>query len=96
MTILPDPVADQAQIGKTHRARAADRGHLLIAAGMTAMIAGVTGIIVGETATTVGVTATAGETHRVIRAGVQATTMTAVTGIRTGTTTAGTIAGAGT
>jgi len=76
-----------ARIGKTHPAREAALEHRLIVAGA---------IVTGVTGTTVGVTATAGETHRVIRAGVQTTTMTAVTGIRTGTTTAGTIAGVGT
>jgi len=56
----------------------------------------VTATATGETGIIAGVTETAGETRRVIHAGVQATTMMVATGTRTGTTMAGTIAGAGT
>jgi hypothetical protein len=95
-TIRPDRVAAPERIGRTRRDRVADLEPHLIAVGMTAMIVGETGIIGGATEITAGVTETAGEMHRVTRVGARAIITMAATGIHTGTTTAGTIAGAGT
>jgi hypothetical protein len=89
MTTLLDRAAAQERIGRTRRDHVAD----LV---LHRIVAGVTATATLETGITVGATAIAGETHRVIHAGAQATTMMAAIGTRTGTTMVGTIAGAGT